>query len=324
MTKEEEALDLIQGKNRDNGDKTKEITWALFLKNLNEPKTLELIDLELYKKKKGTYQKVKRTIEQEKRNVSRYKKGNASRYKSSLNTPAIHGCFKAWREAKFFFQSRTIEKRKGKGGSYGLRVQKLCGLSLTPLFFFLNKELIKKEKVLNSQEESILSFLFSPDAVRYRLFKEYRTQDFITAILKFYAKHYLIPYLEKKDKIKLIGTFDKDYLDICLDFKKKKITPPELSDAEFKKNYMHMMNTEIGTSNKKPSKEKQMIQDNLENIGTDFYDSSSHLLKIKGEWFFEDRYNEEYFLKHYYSLHYHYPDIMTSLDLKIMQVLELK
>lgn len=91
--------------------------------------------------------------------------------------------------------------------SYREENKKYYQFNLTPFFEFcyaVNKNIPEEEKIeFNNEEKRILELLFGEesDYIRGKIYLENKKTNFLNAILKFYVRHFYLPYVESTKAI---------------------------------------------------------------------------------------------------------------------------
>ena len=176
----------------------KKIAWLWFLEWYNEPSLLFRINPEKYKRHKESYKKFKRNYTSETKSLRVI-------HKITGNTNKINDCFKLWTTLNFFDLKTTEPPRKGKYGKEHYYPLKIYQFNMNPFFYFhKNIEFTEKQK-------KILNFLFFPWWIRYSIRNEFRKNDLIEAISKFYITYYFSTSAKDRKNPKSDFNFPKDY-----------------------------------------------------------------------------------------------------------------
>jgi len=118
--------------------------------------------------------------------------------------PSITKRYKEWNKLNFFDRSRPIPiKYKPKGFTLPI-------LNLEPLYRYFKE---KYNIEFNEKETAFINFILSPNIMmRWFILLEYPNEDIINATLKFYVKHYPIPYGELHREKKRLP--NKEYVEL--------------------------------------------------------------------------------------------------------------
>lgn len=114
-----------------------------------------------------------------------------------------HRLLKMQREGHITIKVKKIKKQK----DYPYP-KKFYIFNLSPLFEFcdtVNKSLPEEEKIkFNEEEKRILELLFGEenDYIRSKVYLEYKNIDFLNAVLKFYVRHFYLPYVKTNKMIR--------------------------------------------------------------------------------------------------------------------------
>jgi hypothetical protein len=132
--------------------------------------------------------------------------------------PTIQRYAKEFKERGFLYEKKfkTLVKKKGIKPYYLDSVG--YKLSLEPFFIYctihyhptndylemkketdrleeqLKKGIYEKKELFNKEEKRVISFLLNQKSQRVLIYKEFPSEDLFNAILKFYIKHYIIPF----------------------------------------------------------------------------------------------------------------------------------
>lgn len=117
--------------------------------------------------------------------------------KKKIKKDTINGAVKTrftkWKRLGFFEVSRNLKIKTWRRGNWYYPTTKLYMLNLNPLYNYCEEKNIN----FSPEEKEFLNGvngLLRPNQVRELIFFEYPEEDLITAILKFYVKHYIMLY----------------------------------------------------------------------------------------------------------------------------------
>ena len=177
----------------------KKIAWLWFLEAHNEPSLLHHLNPEKYERHKRSYQKFKRG------HASETTKSLRAVHRVAGNTNKINDCFKLWSTLTFFDLKTTEPPRKGKNEKEHYYPLKIYQLNMN-LFFYFHRNIEFSER-----QKKILDFLFFPWWIKYSVRNEFKKDDVIKAISKFYIKYYFSTSHKDRKNPKSDFNFPKDY-----------------------------------------------------------------------------------------------------------------
>lgn len=249
------------------------------------------------------------------------------RTKRGYTAPEITKRIREWQELGFIITSKDkiLYWKKEKEQNNDREIEIKCGkpayaylMNLEPLYRFC-KEYHAIE--FNQEEKEFLSWLFLSTPVRRSILQEYPKEDIINAILKFYIKHYTLPYsytFRLKEK-----PLDEN---MAMEFEKAKIKAEEANKNQkyfFKDKSLVEFENEMKSSpffeNKNISKRRINW---LYNLSRDIYSRERNR-----EYTFMDAivYHPERSLDDGFHVYHNkcreYPNLVTSVDGKFMKAL---
>jgi len=187
-----------------------------------------------------------------------------------------------------FTKSSQLRKEIKKAKGDLILHKSLLQFNMSPFFAFC--EINNPNQAFTKEEKYILERLFLPQAVRNRLYYDYKETDFLDAIAKFYVREYYIPSL------KLKNTKDNKYA-------KNFLNGLKLSSNSSSE---HLKDIKLIVKEKLTPEEKETIKE------TDKFIEYIHSEDFEGS-----------FLDFYKALHKEYPEIMNQLDNKILKLIDL-
>lgn len=272
----------------------KKIAWLWFLESYNEPSLLHQINPEKYRRHRKSYQKLKRGHTSEKTKSLR------AIHKVTGNTNKISDCFKFWNTLNFFDLKTTEPSRMGKNEKEHYYPLKIYQFNMNPFFYF-HKEFTEKQK-------KILDFLFYPVWVRYCIKNEFKKDNLIEAISKFYITHILTISSDDRKKPKSDFKFPKEFFHFDdSSYRDEWVMKPKVKLVKLK------------FSNGKPSKTLKICDDNWNEYNKYL---SGPILKPEEE---KDRIKitSDSFISLYLCLYKYYKEDMDELDSLMVRTLDL-
>ena len=275
----------------------KKIAWLLFLESHNEPSILSILKPKKYKRHKESYQKFKREHASEKTKSLR------AIHRVAGNTNKINDCFKLWTTLNFFDLKTTQPPRKGKNGKEHHSPLKKYQFNMNP--FFDSHKKIK----FTAKQKKILDFLFFPWWIRYSVRNEFKKDDIIKAISKFYIKYYFHTPAKDRKNPKSDFNFSKDYFRFDNSpYRNEWVSKPKVKLVK------------IPCSKRKPSKSLKLAYANLEEYNK--YLNGPALFKDKRK-LKTIKINPYFFTSLYLCVYKYYKEEMDELDSFMVKTLDL-